>query len=335
MDGPPARAAAAGAAPPTPGDPPGTSGGSGGEGPGRRAGGLRPLVGLMLAGYGVLVLAGVLPHDSPWAGAASLLAGAAVLAFGLPAVGAPRARVVAALGCACVGGVLGYALATRDGLGLAEAAIVAYGALLLLAAPNLDRAFGRFRVASAVGWSFPVALAPLSLFALNAALSSGETGTAATPIVEALVVAPTAVALRLLGTPVEQLGSTLLLATPRGTLSLGVGLVCAGLYPAVLFAGLVGLHAWRSRMRPGAIALVVAAGLVGLWLLNLFRLVILTHVGIRYGMAALQTAHANLGWILFCAFMAAFWWVVLRRAEPSAGALPAATGGPGEHQRSP
>jgi archaeosortase C (PEF-CTERM variant) len=290
----------------------------------------------MLAGYGALVLSGVLPHDSTWAGLASLLAGAAVLAFGLPAVGAPRARVVAGLGCACVGGVLGYAVASRDGLGLTEAAIVAYGLLLMLAAPNLARTMGRVRVATAVGWSFPVALAPLSLFALNAALSSDGTGAAAAPIVEWLVVAPTAVALRLFGTPVEQVGSTLLLATPRGTLSLGVGLVCAGLYPAVLFAGLVGLHAWRSRMRLAGIALVLAAGLIGLWILNLLRLVILTHIGIRWGMAALQTAHANLGWILFCGFMAAFWWVVLRHAEPTlpiAGA-PAPTDAAG-HRRMP
>jgi exosortase/archaeosortase family protein len=279
--------------------------------------GLRPLVGLMLAGYGVLVLAGVLPHDSPWAGAASLLAGAAVLAFGLPAVGAPRAQVVAALACACVGGVAGYALATRDGLGLAETAIVAYGLLLMAAVPNLRRDLGvgprRVAVSTLVGWSFPVVLAPLSLFALNAALSSGESGTAAAPIVERLVVAPTAVALRLLGTPVDRIGSTLLLATPRGSLSLGVGLVCAGLYPAVLFGGLVGLHAWRSRMPPRSIALVLAAGLAGLWVLNLLRLVLLTKIGIRWGMDALQTAHANLGWILFCAFMAGFWAVVLRR----------------------
>jgi hypothetical protein len=229
-----------------------------GEHGGRQAGGLRPLVGLMLAGYGVLVLAGVLPHDSPWAGALSLLAGAGVLAFGLPAIGAPRAQVVAGLGCACVGGVLGYALARRDGLGLTETAIVVYGLLLMAAAPNLERRLERgprrTSVATLVGWSFPVVLAPLSLFALNAALSSGGTGTAAAPIVEVLVVAPTAAALRLLGTPVERLGSTLVLATPRGSLSLGVGLVCAGLYPAVLFGGLVGLHAWRSKMGAARIA---------------------------------------------------------------------------------
>src|SRR5688500_13188568 len=91
---------------------------------------VRPLAGLMLAGYGALVLAGVLPHDSAWAGLASLAAGAAALAFGLPAVGAPRAQAVAGIGCACVGGVLGHALARRDGLGLAEAAIMAYGLLL-------------------------------------------------------------------------------------------------------------------------------------------------------------------------------------------------------------
>jgi exosortase/archaeosortase family protein len=285
------------------------------SGPGAREG-LRPLVGLMLAGYGLLVLAGLLPHDSPWAGAASLLAGAAVLAFGLPAVGAPRAQVVAALGCVCVGGVAGNALAMRDGLGVAEAAIVAYGLLLVAAAPNLRRGVrlrGRpVAVSTLVGWSFPVVLAPLSLFALNAALSAGGPGAAAAPLVERLVVAPTAAALGLLGTPVDRVGSTLLLATPRGTLSLGVGLVCAGLYPAVLFGGLVGLHAWRARLPPSSIVGVLAAGLAGLWVLNLLRLVLLTKIGVRWGMDALQAAHANVGWIQFCAFMAAFWAVVLR-----------------------
>jgi exosortase/archaeosortase family protein len=192
--------------------------------------------------------------------------------------------------------------------------IVAYGTLLMAAAPTLHRSLGRLPVATLVGWSFPVVLAPLSLFALNALLSSPGSGAAAAPLVEGLVVAPTAAALRLLGTPVEQMGSSLLLATPRGSLSLGVGLVCAGLYPAVLFTGLVGLHAWREGLRPPAIAGCLAAGLAGLWLLNVVRLVALTQVGIHWGMAALQTAHANLGWILFCAFMAAFWAVVLRRS---------------------
>jgi exosortase/archaeosortase family protein len=78
-----------------------------------------------------------------------------------------------------------------------------------------------------------------------------------------------------------------------------------------------------------------AAGLAGLWLLNVVRLVVLTRIGIRWGMAALQTAHANLGWILFCGFMAAFWWVVLRHTGPSAEPLEGAAAAAGAEPRGP
>lgn len=278
--------------------------------------GWKPLVGLMLAGYGLLVLAGVLPHDAPVAGAASLMAGAVLLAAGLPAVFRPRRSIVALLGCACIGGVAGYALARGSGLSAPELAIVAYGMLLLVAAPRLDARLGRFQVGSLVGWSFPLLLAPLSLFALNAGLSSPQAGSAAGPLVQAMVVDPTAALLRLLGTPVHQAGSTLVLATPRGTtMSLGIGLVCAGLYPGVLFGGLVALHAWHDRVPLRRAALLVLGGLAGLWLLNVVRLVLLTRIGLAYGMDALQAAHANLGWLFFSAFMVVFWRFALAPAH--------------------
>jgi exosortase/archaeosortase family protein len=286
--------------------------------------GLRALLGLMAAGYGALVLAGVLAHDSRWAGALSLAAGLALLASGLPAVGAPRARLVALLGSACVAAPLGAALARGHAPGGPSLALLAYGLALMAAAPRLGGRVGRVPVASAVGWSFPLVLAPLALYSSNALLSSPSTGAAATPLVQALVVQPAAWALHLAGMSAHRIGSTLILATPRGSLSLGVGLVCAGLYPAVLFAGLVALHAWRDRVAPARAAALAAAGLAGLWLLNLVRLVLLAAVGVRWGMGALQTAHANLGWLLFCGFMALFWAVALRatpsrqRPEPAA-----------------
>jgi len=285
----------------------------------RRRTGLRALLGLMAAGYGALVLAGVLAHDSRWAGALSLAAGLALLASGLPELGAPRARLVALLGSACVAAPLGAALARGHAPGGPALALLAYGLALMAAAPRLGARIGRVPVASAVGWSFPLILAPLTLYSSNALLSSPATGAAATPLVQALVVQPAAWALQLAGLSVDRLGSTLILETPRGGLSLGVGLVCAGLYPAVLFAGLVALHAWHDRVAPPRAAALVAAGLAGLWLLNLVRLLLLAAVGVRWGMGALQAAHANLGWLLFCGFMALFWAVALRRAtsEPA------------------
>jgi exosortase/archaeosortase family protein len=190
--------------------------------------------------------------------------------------------------------------------------MMAYGLALMAAAPRLGTRVGRVPVAAAVGWSFPLVLAPLALFSANALLSSPGSGAAAAPVVDLLVVRPAAWALQLAGLSVERIGSTLVLPTARGRLSLGVGLVCAGLYPAVLFAGLVAFHAWADRVAPLRAAALVAAGLAGLWALNLVRLVALAAIGVRWGMAALQAAHANLGWLLFCGFMALFWAVALR-----------------------
>ena len=273
---------------------------------------LRSLVGLMLAGYGLLVVVGVLPHDAFWAGAVSLVLGAVLLAWGLPKVSIRRGRVVAALGAVAATGVVGYNLAMGSGMSLPEWGILAYGVALMAASRRLESRVGKVQVGTLVAWSFPLLLAPLSLFALNAGLSDGAT--AANPVIHRFIVLPTAMGLRLVGTPVDVVGNNLILSTPRGGLTLGVGLVCAGIYPMVLFLGLVGLHAWNEKVGWKRLAAYIAAGLAGLWLVNILRMVALAKVGIRWGPVALQTAHANLGWILFALFMVAFWAVVLRRA---------------------
>lgn len=115
--------------------------------------------------------------------------------------------------------------------------------------------------------------------------------------------------------PTTTVGNNLVLPTSDGTLTLGVGLICAGIYPAVLLLGVIGLHAWRNRLGPRLITLYVAAGLVGLYIVNLLRLVLLAHVGQRWGGSMLQTAHAHLGWALFALFMVAFWFLLVRRIE--------------------
>lgn len=273
---------------------------------------LRPLLGLALAGYGLLVLLGLLPHDAPLAGATAFVLGALLLAWGLPDVVAPRTAIVAGLGIACVAGVTVYNVLAGSGLGRPEWAILGYGLALLVAAPFLHLRLQRFDVASVVGWSFPLLLAPLALFAVDAGVSD-DGGAATDPVVQALVVAPTAAGLELTGTDVERTDSTLMVATSRGQLSLGVGFVCAGLYPMVLFAGVLALHAWRTRPPLRRLAVWAALGLGGLWFVNLVRLVILTRVGIARGAEALQATHAHLGWILFAAFMVVFWATALRR----------------------
>lgn len=311
--------------------------------PSKRQSALRPLAGLAIMGYGLLVLLGVTPHESAWAGAACIAVGAGLLAFGLPELGRPesaaragaalsghraalsgrwtaafagltrlRARVLAAVGVGAVLGVTAFNAATHSGLSPPEWALLLYGLALAAAAPALDARVGRHDVGTLVGWSFPVLLAPLSLFALNG-ITSGSAGSAAAPLVARLVVEPTAAALQLFGTPVRVIGSNMVLATPRGGLTLGVGLVCAGLYPMALFAALVALHGWRTGLPPGKLALLLASGLGGLWAMNIVRLAILARVGIAQGGVVLQEWHAHLGWALFLVFTLVFWGVALRR----------------------
>lgn len=295
---------------------------------------LRTLAGLGLLGYGLLVLLQVLPHDAPVAGVLSLVLGAALLILGRvrqPAdAPAPRTvkrgRYVAMLGAFMVLGLIAYNVAAGSGFSVTEWAILAYGVALIGAAPYLGRRIGRLDVGTAVAWSFPILLAPLAMYAINGVLSQGTGATAADPVVNALVVRPTALMMALLGSPVALTGNNMVMQTPRGTLVLGVGLVCAGLYPMVLFIGLVAMHGWQQHVPGRRLAAYLGLGLATLWLLNVVRIVILTHVGRKWGGAALQTTHAHLGWVLFAVFMVAFWALVLRRGEEPSHAAPAAYG---------
>jgi exosortase/archaeosortase family protein len=307
----------------------------------RRAGALRGLrvpAGAALLGYGLLVVTGVLPHDAPVAGAASLLLGALLLLPGLPEVRTHRAQpgrgppnlrrhAVAVLGAGAVGGVLAWEAWTGTGFSTPELLLLAYGAALLLAARHLDARLRSMPVATLVGWSFPLLLAPLLLFSLNAVASSGTGTTAASPLINLFLVKPTAWGLALLGTPNEVVGNNLLMETRRGSLAVAIGLVCAGLYPMVLFGGILALHGWQHRVPPKRLAAYLAGGLLGLWVFNLLRLVTLAKVGVEWGAGALTFWHAHLGWILFALFMTVFWAVVLRKVEAPRGASPPGTAG--------
>ncbi|HEX2021546.1 MAG TPA: exosortase/archaeosortase family protein [Candidatus Thermoplasmatota archaeon] len=275
------------------------------------------LAGVLLAGQGALVATGVLDHEAPRAVGVALVA----LGVGLALLGAwPRIRVarrgvVRALGASCVAGVLGYNLATSSGLAPPEWAILLYGAGLVLSSFHLDRRVLRTDVGTLVAYSFPLLLAPLALYALNAALAAQAGATPLSWYVRHLLAAPMAVGLGALGVDAALAGDTVRIATERGPLYLTVGVVCAGLYAAVLFLGVFALFAWQSRTRGMRLAAYLAVGLVGLHFANVLRLILLGWVGHRWGGEALQTAHEHAGWVLFVAWSLLFWAVVLRRLE--------------------
>ncbi len=283
------------------------------------------LAGLLLAGYGLLVALRVLAHESFWLGLLLLAAGGLLVLAARPAARgpaethgpSPRGRVIAtaAFGAAAAGGVIGYNLVAASNLSAWEIGIVVYGALLLFAASRLDQMVGPTSIGNLVAWSFPLIAAPLGVFALDAALKSQTGGSPIDPFLMYGLVAPMAWSLDLLGFDVQTLGQTVMLGTSRGTLSLSVGTICAGFQPGILFLGILGLHAWKQQTPPGRLSLYLGLGLIGIYLANLIRLIALALVGHQWGGAALQTAHAHFGWILFFGWMLLFWWIVLRRIE--------------------
>jgi len=274
---------------------------------------------LALVGYGGLVLLGLLAHESLLAAVGSLLLGAVLLLRGAPAgrtVGRPA--LVAGLGLTATGGTLLYNLVYASGFSTPEWGLIAYGLALAIASRHLHADVGPVSVATFVGWSFPLLLGPLMLFAFDAALT-GPAGdgmrSLADPVIATALVEPMALALRWLGTPAETFGTNLVLETADGSLTLGVGLVCAGIYPLILFVGLLALHAWQTRAEPRKASTHFAVGAFGLYLFNVVRLVALAEIGQRWGAHRLQEAHAHLGWILYGVFAVLFWIVVVPRLE--------------------
>lgn len=267
------------------------------------------------------MLLGLLAHESLLAATGSLLLGAALLLRGEPpAAASGRPAIVAGIGLGAAGGVLLYNLTFASGFSLPERGLLVYGMLLLVASRHLQASLGPVRVSTLVGWSFPLLLGPLLLFAFDAALA-GPAGAGARsladPFISTALVTPMAAVLDLLGTPASTYGSNLVIETADGSLTLGVGLVCAGIYPLVLFVGLLGLHAWQTRAEPRTALSHFALGTVGLYLFNLARLVVLAKVGEHYGAAQLQAVHAHLGWILYGLFAILFWVVIVPRVDRS------------------
>lgn len=285
----------------------------------------RLLAGLLLAGQGLLVVTRVLDHEAPLlVGWGVLALGLALLAWGsLPSfpppatAGAGRARriVLVSLGAFAALGVIGYNALARSTLSVPELAMLAYGLALMAASRALDLRVGRTDLGTLVALSFPLVLAPLSLYAVNAAVTSQLGATPLAWYIHHTLVQPMAALLGLGGLDATLVGDTVRIETPRGALFLSVGVVCAGLYAGALFLGVFGLFAWERRTPPGRLAAYLAVGLLGLHVANVLRLALLGFVGHAWGGEALQAFHRHAGWVLFLAWSLLFWAVVLRRLE--------------------
>ena len=98
--------------------------------------------------------------------------------------------------------------------------------------------------------------------------------------------------------------------------TVGISAGCAGLYSFSIFvSAFVAFVLVFERLSSGMTALVLGLGLLVAYLGNLFRMVVIGVVGYYDGMDAFVWAHKNVGWMIFLAWSAVFWFVVMRYAD--------------------
>lgn len=278
---------------------------------------VRGLIGLTTLGEGLFILFRVVPHESPLLGACLALLGAALLwRAKLPLIDRlPVPRLVIALGgAAAAGGVILYDAMLGAALDAPKLAIILLGIATALAAPFADRPLRLpwrpaedLRVASVLLWSVPLAWAPLAVWALQGAAKTGMAGT--TPLevfVRYGLLAPMAAVLSILGRHPSVVGQVITYQTPHGPFALQVGVACSGLQAMALFAGILGVYLVATRPPPKEGIRWSIIGMVGVYLVNVLRLVVLSLVGSAWGADALEQAHAQAGWIFFVAWTGVF-----------------------------
>jgi archaeosortase C (PEF-CTERM variant) len=125
-------------------------------------------------------------------------------------------------------------------------------------------------------------------------------------------------------------GITITFLTNDGDrIALLIATSCSGVYSFAIFtAAFIAFVAtefeeWDSRLK-----WFMALGILAAYMANLLRMYIIVMVGHYYGSDALLWAHANVGWVIYMAWIALFWWALFRwffkeRTVHEAGAEPA------------
>lgn len=282
------------------------------------------LLGLASLGQGLFILLRVVPHESPLLGAALAALGAILLYFApLPRVDRLPVWPLVAGGLAVALGVIAYNLSRGATFVPPKIALIAFGLLVAAAAPFVRRP----RVANAVAWSLPLVGAPLGVWALQALAKASFAG--ATPMelfIEHALIAPMAAILAMMGYhPVVDGQYITFDRQAGGTMRLLVGVACSGLQAMGLFGGILLVYVLAEK--PGwarGLAWSIV-GLLGVYVVNVIRLVSLAVIGSAWGSAALQMAHANFGWMFFVAWTGIFSWLAMARPRRKRGLSAAKT----------
>ena len=96
-------------------------------------------------------------------------------------------------------------------------------------------------------------------------------------------------------------------------LRLGIGTSCSGLYAAGLFfSAFLAFVLVRYRIVDAPVLAGLGIGFAVTWVSNIIRMVVTISVGAAYGHPALVFVHGYLGIIIFVAFIALFWYLIVR-----------------------
>jgi exosortase/archaeosortase family protein len=88
---------------------------------------------------------------------------------------------------------------------------------------------------------------------------------------------------------------------------------CSGVYSFAIFTSAFlafvasEFRAWDRRLK-----WFLCMGIWAAYCANLLRMYIIVMVGHRWGSDAMMWAHANAGWLIYMAWVGAFWWLLFR-----------------------
>ncbi len=186
-------------------------------------------------------------------------------------------------------------------------------AALLIAYPRIPAAYALERSFATLFLALLLAILVAPVI-IHAALTDSFNEEIRSPFVAALLAYPTAAILSALGYPVAPRGANLLIETAAGDrLALVVTLACSGLYSFALF---VSAYTSFIIVRFGRLsrrtASLIAFGVFATYLANIVRTVVIVALGYHLGREALIWAHANVGWVVFTAWVIVFWSASLR-----------------------
>lgn len=285
---------------------------------------------LVVEGLSVILL---FSYAALWMGLLSLFAGVIILTLLRPSVEvtakeaeSPGVRLVdffvrrvggeyavLALGAFLVTLVLLYNhfISSRPDLGDVDAVSILFGLVLLLH-PLL---YERFKVEMSFAILFVGTVVLLLVLPQVVQSFSGGASTSAAGdwYVHYMLAAPFAGILDIIGISSDSVGNLVTIEFRDGSVNtLAISAYCAGLYSFSIFlSAFAAFVLVFERLPRRALVLVLGMGLLIAYIGNLLRMVAIGVVGYYRGIEALHWAHENVGWMIFLAWSACFWWFIL------------------------